>query len=98
MYGMENSKDLATGSSLRSFMNGQVPGNVRIEKDEVKTFYMTCSSQRQILASVHYVNYISPPADEFGAVDLFFVFFIFLSVGEPFNLVSAAHTIRQNHF
>ena len=79
MYGMENSKDLAIGSSLRSFMNGQVPRKCEDWKRQSENVLHDLF-KRQILAAVQYVN-VSPPADEFGAVDLFFFFLIFFSVG-----------------
>jgi len=77
MYGMENSKDLATGSSLHSFMNGQVPRKFEDWKRRSENVLHDLF-KRQILAAVQYVNlYVSPPADEFGAVALFFFFSFF---------------------
>ena len=76
MYGMENSKDLATGSSLHSFMNGQVPRKCEDWKRRSENVLHDLF-KRQILAAVQYVNYVSPPADEFGAVALFFFSFFY---------------------
>ena len=71
---MENSKDLATGSSLHSFMNGQVPRKYEEWKRRTENVLHDLF-KRQILAAVQYVNYVSPPADRFGAVALFFFHF-----------------------